>query len=59
MIETYLKSFRVFGDYVEIETYYPNILESNKITKVNMNNFNLRKYCKANNISQYYYTLGE
>ena len=59
MIKTYLKSFRVFGDYVEIETYYPNILNSNKITKVNINNFNLSKYCKVNNISQYYYTLGE
>lgn len=59
MIESYLKSFRVFGDYAEIETYYPNILGSNKITKVNTNNFSLSKYCKQNNISQYYYTLGE
>lgn len=59
MIETYLKSFRVFGDYGEIETYYPNILGSNNITKVDINNFNLNKYCKVNNISQYYYTLNE
>ena len=44
MIESYLKSFRVFGDYAEIETYYPNILGSNKITKVNTNNFSLSKY---------------
>lgn len=59
MIETYLKSFRVFGDYGEIETYYPNILGSHKITRVNLKDFNLLKYCKVNNISQYYYTLGE
>ena len=59
MITTYLKSFRVFGDYAEVETYYPDILGSNKITRIDINNFNLSKYCKANNISQYYYTLGE
>ena len=34
MISCYLKSFRTFGDYGEITTYYPNILDSTKTVQV-------------------------